>query len=126
MSRIIQTLRASARRNSPHSTTALPFSSKTVLNSFRPMTNTLTKPNRFSISTSARGRAKRHANPTRNGTRRMEVSSMASPLQFFELAHVHGRKGLANAKNEDAQDHDRDNHIEENPNLHHQRHPVGG
>src|SRR5450759_1421282 len=126
MSRTIHALRASARRNSPHSVTALPLFASTVLNSFTPRTNTLTKPAMFSNSTNSRGRANRHSSPTTNGTQRMEVSSMSSPFEFVELAHVHRGKRFADAKDEDAQHHHRDHHVEEDADFDYERHSVGG
>src|SRR2546427_1755528 len=124
MSRTIHALRASARRNVFHSVTALPGFATTVLNSFTPSTNTLTKPARLSNSTSPRGRANRHARPTTNGAQRIEVSNIGSPLQFVELAHVHRGERFADAKDEDAQHHHCDHHIKKDPDFDDERHSV--
>src|SRR5688572_10271479 len=125
MSSTIHALRESARRNSPHSVTALPSFVSTVLNNFTPSTITLAKPAMLSDSTNARGRVIRHSSATTNGTQRMEVSSMVSPLQFVQLAHVHRGKRLPDAEDKDAENHYRDDHIEENADFDHERHSVG-
>src|ERR1017187_131217 len=125
MSSTIHALRASARRNSPHSVKALPLFATTVLKSFTPRTNTVTKPVMLRNSTRPRGRANKHSSPTTNGTQRMEVSSMSSPFEFVQLAHVHRGKGLADAKDEDTKHHHRDDHVEEDADFDHERHPVG-
>src|SRR6266542_4936337 len=126
MSRTIHALKASARKKSSHSVTALPWFATTILNSFTPRTSTLTKPAMFSNSTKARGRANRHSNPTTSGTQRMDVSSMSSPLKFVQLAHVHRGKRFPDAKDEDAEYHHRDDHVEEDANFDDERHAVGG
>src|SRR2546428_7324441 len=126
MSSTIHALRASARRNSFQSVTASPLFATTVLTNFTPRINTLTKLAMLSNSTNARGRAKRHTSPTTNDTQRMKISSMSSPFQFVQLAHVHRGERLADAKDEDAEHHHRDDHVEEDPDLDHERHAVGG
>src|SRR6266568_2232168 len=125
MSSTIHALRASARRNSSHSITALPLFVSTVLNNFTPSTSTLAKPAMLSDSTNARGRVIKHSSPTTKGTQRMVVSSIVSPLQFVQLAHVHRSKRLSDAEDKDAEDHHRDDHIEENADFDHERHSVG-
>src|SRR2546422_8094023 len=108
MSSTIHALRASARRNSPHAVTVFPSVVSTVWNKFTPRSNTHTKPAMLSDSSSPRWRANRQNSATTNGTESMEISSMRSPLEFVQLAHVHRGKGLADAKDRDAEHHYRD------------------
>src|ERR1017187_10039361 len=124
MSSTIHALKASARRNSFHSATAPPFFASTAWNSFTPSTSTVAKPAMFSASSSARGRAIRQSSPTSSGTQRMEVSSMASSFEFVQLAHVHRVERLADAEDQNAQHHHRDDHVKENGQLDDQRYPV--
>src|SRR5260370_5545125 len=125
MSKTIQALRASARRNSRHSVTTLSLAARTVLSSFIPSTSAAPKPAMLSASSSQPDRAKRQARPASNGMQRMAVRSMRSPFEFVELADVHRGESLADAKDEDAQHHDGDNDIEEDADLDHERHSVG-
>src|SRR5205809_1863775 len=125
MSSTIHALRASARRNSSHAVTAVPLFASTVWNNFTPRRSTLTKPVMLSASISPRGRANRQSRPTAKGTPRIEISSRSSPFEFIELAHVHRGKCLADAKDEDAEHHHRDHHVEEDADFNHQRHAIG-
>src|SRR6266487_421387 len=124
MSSTIHVLRASTRRNSSHAVTAFPPFASTVWNNFTPRTRTLAKPAMLSDSTSPRGRANRQSNATTKGTQSMEISSMSSPLEFIQLAHVHGGECLADAEDQDAEHHHRDHHVEEDADFNHERHPV--
>src|SRR5437016_1648326 len=56
----------------------------------------------------------------------LKVSSMSSPLEFVQLAHVHRGKCLADAKDEYAEHHHRDHHVEEDADFNQERHSVGG
>src|SRR5882724_6381958 len=103
MSSTIHALKASARKNSFHSVTALPSVVSTVLNNFTPRISTVTKPAMLSDSINARGRAKRDNSPTTNGTQRIEISSMSSPFEFVQLAHVHRGERFTDAKDENAE-----------------------
>src|SRR6266581_8414362 len=125
MSSTIHALSASARRNSSHAVAAFPAFASTVWNSFTPRSNSLTKPAILSDSTSPRGYANRQSSATANGTTSMEISSMGSPLEFVQLAHVHRGEGLADAKDEYAEHHHRDHHVEEDADFNNERHAIG-
>src|SRR6058998_1125803 len=125
MSSTIHALRASARRNPSQAVTPFLSFASTVWNNFTPRTSTLTKPAMLSDSTSPRGRANRQSSPAVNGRKSMEISSTRSPLEFVQLAHVHRGECLADAKDEYAEHHHRDDHVEEDADFNHQRHAIG-
>src|SRR5260221_4674868 len=121
----IQALRASARRTPPHSVTAPPPFASTSGSNFTPASSAATKPARLSNSSTWRGQPRRQSSPTTNGAPRMELSSIGSPFEFIQLAHVHRGEGFADTEDEDAQHHHRDDHIEKDADFHHQRHSLG-
>src|SRR5512138_1086366 len=78
-------------------------------------------------ASSVRGeRMDRHMTPATSGTASRSINSIASSFQPVEPAHVDGRKRFANAIDENAQHHHRDEEVKENAQLDDQWHAVGG
>src|SRR5262252_129725 len=97
----------------------------TASKSLIPSASTPTWPATLTHAKTGRDRAKRQTNATASGRQSIEVSSMESPSEFVQLAHIHRGECLSDAEHENAEHHNGDHDVEENADFHYERHSIG-
>src|SRR6187397_1174753 len=91
----------------------------------RQRTNVSDSPPTMTTSSTFRGARMAPRAAVRSGARSVQTSSVISPLQLGEAADVHRLEPIHDSPDEDAKHEDREDHVEEDSELHDQRHARG-